>query len=732
MLHQRNSQETSLISLAQRRRLSAGTLPFALAALATPAAAQTAAEIEALEDAAREGEIRVTGVRQAYRGDFKLSEIPQSIAEIDAATMRENNILRLTDALDLNASVVRQNTLGGLWDSFAVRGFAGDENMPSGYLVNGFNGGRGFGGQRDVAGIERVEVLKGPAAALMGRGEPGGTINLVTKQAELGRSFGTASAQYGSFGRMRGDADANIALTGSVTARLIGYYEEGDTFRDHVHEKRWGVLPSIGVALGERTRLTYDFEWTRVEVPFDRGIVVLNGNFETVPRSRFLGEPGDGDTVARATGHQLRLDHALDDRWSIQLGASHRDTLLTGFSSDAETVLSRQKLFTDGHSLSRQRRSRYYDASHNVVRAELAGAFETGGLRHRVLIGGDFDHFRYDNYFTRFRPPLVSTQPGDQAGYVIDILNPVYGRYPLPATSVTTNRLDRQSAFGLYVQDQIELTDRIQIRLGGRYDALTIETDNRLTGVLSKRNTGRFSPQAGLVYRMNSALSLYATYGQGFRANVGTDALGVIFDPETSESIETGVKLTALGGALSGTLSVYQLTKANVLASDANNPGFSVAIGKARSRGAELDLNGKLAGFDLLLSYAYTDAEARSSVLDPNYSFQIRPGDPLINIPRHNINMQVARDFAVAGRVVRLGAGVQHVGRRSGETGTRFMLPAHTLARLFGEAHLHERLTLFGTVSNLFDAHWYANSYTATWVQPGAPRTATIGLRASI
>ena len=150
---------------AQRLCSAALALPLAIALCVAPAAAQTSDAVHHADA------ITVTGVRQAYRGDFALREIPQSIAEIDAETMQQNNILRLTDALDMNASVARQNTLGGLWDSFAIRGFAGDENLPSGYLVNGFNAGRGFGGQRDVAGIERVEVLKGPAAALIGRGE---------------------------------------------------------------------------------------------------------------------------------------------------------------------------------------------------------------------------------------------------------------------------------------------------------------------------------------------------------------------------------------------------------------------------------------------------------------------------------------------------------------------------------------------------------------------------------
>jgi len=707
-------------------------LPLAAGVICPPAHAQTSDAIHHQQEG--EAAITVTGVRQAYRGDFAVREIPQAIAEIDGEALQQNNILRLTDALDLNASVARQNTLGGLWDSFAIRGFAGDENLPSGYLVNGFNAGRGFGGQRDAAGIERVEVLKGPAAALIGRGEPGGTINLVTKQAEVGRTFGTGTLQYGSYDRLRADADANLALTDSITARLIGYYEKGDTFRDYVDQKRWGFLPSIGVALSERTRLTYDFEWTRVEVPFDRGIVVLNNDFNTVPRSRFLGEPGDGDTVARATGHQLRLDHQLNDHWSLLVGASHRDTLLTGFSSDAEQTPARQTIYADGRSLSRQRRSRRYDAEHSVVRAEIAGGFQTGSLRHRMLIGGDFDRFHYDNYFTRFRPPLASTKPSDQAAYVIDIDNPVYGRFPLPATTIQTNRLDTQRSFGFYVQDQIELTDRLQVRIGGRYDNLTLKVDNRLLPAalrFNRRKYERFSPQAGIVYELSQPVTLYAAYGQGYRANVGADFFNEIFDPETSESIEVGMKLTALGGALTATLSAYQLNKENVLASDNNNPGFSVAIGKARSRGVELDLNGHLPGdIDVLLSYAYTNAEAREAVNDPNFASRILPGDKLINIPDHNLNIQAAKHFKVAERAAQLGGGMQYVGKRLGETGTQFTLPSHTLFRLFGSVDLIDRVELFGAVSNLFDAKWFASSYSSVWVQPGTPRTATVGLRA--
>ncbi len=131
----------------------------------------------------------------------------------------------------------------------------------------------------------------------------------------------------------------------------------------------------------------------------------------------------------------------------------------------------------------------------------------------------------------------------------------------------------------------------------------------------------------------------------------------------------------------------------------------------------------------MLFSYAYIDAEARSTLLEPNFNFQIRPGDRLINIPDHNLNVQVSKEFTLAGRKAQAGAGVQYVGDRAGETGTAFTLPSHTLARVFGEVEPVDGVTLFAAVQNLFDARWYANSYSPLWVQPGAPRTAAIGVR---
>lgn len=699
-------------------------LPVVLTGVAmVPGAAQ------AMEDDA--DNIIVTGQRQAYRGDFSVRETPQAITQIGQEQIDANNLTRLTDALDLSASVARQNNFGGLWDAYAVRGFAGDENLPSGYLVNGFNGGRGFGGTRDVAGIERIEILKGPNAALFGRGEPGGTINIVTKRADFD-TRGRINVQAGSFDRRRSDADVNLAVGDVAAIRLIGFYENAGSFRETVRSERVGFLPSVLLKLGPNTSLTYDLELTRQEADFDRGTVAIGGVLGRVSRRDFFGEPGDGPIEADATGHQVQLEHAFSDAWRVLIGTQYRETRLEGFSTEAELAGARQRLLRDGQSLSRQRRSRLYEGEHFVVRGELSGRFTTGSLSHRVLIGVDYDEFDNSQLFLRFRPAVIGATTSAQATNDINVFNPVFGRFPLPNPGPQTNRLDQQRAVGAYIQDQISLTDSLQIRLGGRFDDITVESLNRANNAAASRSYNRFSPQAGIVYAASPAVSFYAAYGEGFRANLGATAAGTLFDPETSTSAEVGAKFGLFEDKLQGTVSLFTLSKSNVLAADPANPGFSLPIGSARSRGLEVDINGKLPGdIDLWFSYAYIDAEARENVVDLNFGLPIRKGDRLINVPKHTLSLQASRAFAIGDTRLTLGGGVQHVGARLGETATTFTLPDYTLVRLFAAWKIQQNVEIFADVTNLFNTTYYTNSFAQLWVQPGTPRAASVALRLS-
>lgn len=706
-------------------------LTSAACILVAPAAFAQEQPTEEAQPQAEEaaGEIVITGQRQQYRGNIPLKEIPQNIQVLSSELLEDAGITRLDSALDLASGVARQNNFGGLWDAFAIRGFAGDENFPSGFLVNGFNGGRGYGGPRDASNVERIEVLKGPNGALFGRGEPGGTVNIVTKKPQF-EPEGSFAISGGSFETYRVEADVTAPITDWLAFRVNGAAEHAESFRDTIESRKYVASPSLLAKFSDSTSLSYEMEYVNQEVPFDRGVVAVNGELGLIPRSRFLGEPGDGPLKVEVLGHQVQFQHDFSKDWSLLLGAGYKDTTFTGFSTEAELAAGRQILDNDGMNLSRQRRFRDYYTEHMVVRGELSGEFDTFGLTHHLILGADWDKFDIDLFQQRYRPPnYIAGSPITPANNAINIFDPVYGN--LPTTNATiTDSLEIQKAWGIYLQDQIDLTDNLKLRFGGRYDDFRQNITVRLAGATSPSPAKytKFSPTAGIVFEPTNTISLYASYGKGFRPNSGIDFQNNPFTPETSESYEIGAKYTSPGGAITSTVSLFTMKKDNVLTADLVNQGFSAAVGKARSKGLEFDLTAKLPGdFQIYATYAYIDAEWAQDALDPNFGLAIQEGDPLINIPKHNANLLIFKDFAIGDDAkFTLGGGVNYVSRRLGETGTDFFLPSYTLVKAFAAYEPNENIRLSAEVSNIFDEEYYSSSYAQYWVAPGTPRAFTV------
>lgn len=706
------------------RRFSASRLALAASTACIAFASGAHAEAPAPADNA---EIVVTGLKRQYFGDTPVKEIPQAVQFLEGKLLKDLNITRLDTALELASGVSKQNNFGGLWDSFAIRGFAGDENFPSGFLVNGFNGGRGYGGPRDASNVERIEVLKGPNSALFGRGEPGGTVNIVTKKPVLEKTFGSFAVSGGSWNNYRVEADFNMPLNDMFAVRLNGAVEDADSFRDTVHTRKYVLTPSFLAKFSDRDLLTYEMEYVNQDVPFERGVVavptfaggVITGyQLGLIPQSRFLGNPNDGPTKVKVLGHQLQYQHDFSDDWTLMLGAGYKDTVFRGYSSDAELAAARQMLYVDGRTLTRQRRYRDYATTNMVFRGEISGKFNTGSIVHNIRIGADWDKFEINAIQRRIRPTT--------AAYGIDIFNPDYTIVaPEPVIAIQDSK-EVQKAWGIYAQDQIEITDQFKIRFGGRYDDFKQDIDNYLPGASPAhphKAYTKFSPMAGLVFEPTRTVSIYASYGKGFRPNSGTDAFGLPFDPELSRSYEVGAKYVSVDGRINSTLSLYKMKKTNVLSVDPANPNFSTTIGAAESQGLEFDINAKLpAGFELFLNYAYTDA----GWSDDYVAAGIHKNDPLINIPKHQGNALLFKTFSIGEHDAMLGAGVTYVGRRLGETATTFFLPSYTIAKVIGSFNITDQIKISADVNNLFNKKYYASSYSKLWIQPGTPRSFTV------
>ena len=663
--------------------------------------------------------ISVVNQRQAYRGDVPLKELPQSVDVINDELLDEMGVFDLQSALKFTSGIASQNNFGGLWDSFAIRGFAGDGNRPSGYLVNGFNTGRGFSGKRDASSIQAIEVLKGPGSALYGRGEPGGTINIITKKPQFAED-GYVEATLGSYDLYRLEGDYTNAISANLAFRANGAYEDAGSFRDTVESEKLFFTPSVVYRLSGDTSLFYELEIIDQEADFDRGISIPNNQFGVVPIDTFYGEPNDGPMTIEGIAHQLSVQSKLNDNWSINGGISYRDSSFEGFSTEPELSGGRQLLYVDGQTLSRQRRYRDYDTTDLSGRFELSGEVATGSLTHHILIGADAYDYEYDQRMDRWRTGWGS---GDTT-YSVDLLNPQYGQ-PQPDVAPLVDSLEEQQAYGVYVQDQIDVTEQFKMLVGLRFD----DFKQQINGTTTQDQTAT-SPRLGAVYIPNDNYSFYLSYSEGFSPNSGVDNDGNAFDPEESESYEAGVKLATNDESLVATLAVFHAEKSNILAADPVNGG-TIAIGEVESSGVEVDLDAALtANTVMTFSYAYIDAATKNTVTNPDWGVEITAGTPLVNVPEHSFNLTARHELSLGGYPASIAAGITHVGERVGDAvAPDYKLPHYTTVDLSGNVEITSALSARVVIDNLLDKEYYDNSYSALWTQPGKPRTLMVSVR---
>ncbi|UAU35172.1 TonB-dependent siderophore receptor [Xanthomonas campestris] len=707
-------------SLLPRRR-AVSTLPL-LGVLACAAAPATAAEpqarsLDAVQVRSDYAPYRALTVTGATKTEAPLRDLPISARVLDHSLLEDAGVTDLAGALDMASGITKANNLGGLWDSYSIRGFTGDPNFSSDYMVNGFNASRGYNGLRDGANTQSVEVIKGPASALYGRGEPGGAVNIVTKKPLFDAQH-SVDLSAGRFDSYRAALDSTGPLSETVAYRVNLMHKDQHSFRDTVDSDATLLAPSLLWMPTPDTTVSYELELLRIHTPFDRGVTAIDGDANRLPASRFLGEPGDGDIDLHSTGHQVFAVHGLNQTWSLQGGATYRDSGMRGFSTEPWT------LQTDDRTLRRERRYRDYQGRDIAARAELLGTLGSGKVTHHVLFGIDGNRFNDSRYQLRARSAATP--------YSIDVLAPRYGVAQPGRLAPITDTDERQQVWGVYAQDQIDLGARWKALLGVRYDHYQQDIANRLRATTQQASDGVISPRAGLTVHLDDTLSLYASAAAGFRPNSGVGANGQSFAPEKSRSLETGLKYVQSGEGLEATLAVFRIDKENVLSLDPADTSFSLPVGQMRSEGAELDLLGRLTPhLAASVGLAYTDSQVtRSSAAAVGTG--LAEGRRFPNVPRVSGNAFVNYAQPLSGtRSAAVGVGVSRTGERLGsvDSNTGFVLPAYTVWRLVGHYDLSERLRLYAKVENLTDRRYAAFSYSEQWVYPGAPRTWTVGAR---
>jgi iron complex outermembrane recepter protein len=550
----------------------------------------------------QEIEIVVTGERESddyavsnssagTRTDAAIRDIPQSIQVIPQQVIEDQGVTNLEDALRNAPGVASQGTSGN--NALIIRGLSINNTGRQNILIDGIGSGNG-GTSRNLANVEQIEVLKGPASVLYGRGEAGGTVSILTKQP-LRSPFYEIEGTIGNFDFYRPSLDFTGSLNDNKTVlyRLNAAYENSGSFVDFLDREDFTIAPVLSFELSKNTNLTLEGTYqTTSDIPYS-GLpavgTVLPNPLGEVPLSRFLGEPNFDFKNETLGSVGYRFDHRFNDRWSL------RNRFRAAFSSlESENHLV--SLDTDNRTVLRFIDRNEEDVQKYTLQTEINGKVKTGSIGHDLLAGVDFERETFDARLS---------SAGDVSS--IDLFEPEYGNIPdLEFEPLFDNQGSYGNAIGIYAQDLLAINDQVKILLGGRFDWVQDNSKDRLEPEFSATNEDNaFSPRAGIVYQPIKPVSLYTSYSRSFRPEFGTDEEGNPLKPVTGEQFEVGVKTEFLDRKLAATLAAYQVTRQNDLRPDPDNPDFDIQVGERRSRGIEFDLTGEpLPGLQLITTYA--------------------------------------------------------------------------------------------------------------------------------
>ena len=648
----------------------------------------------------------------ATRTDTAIHETPQSISVVSRDVVEDLGATRLQDALDYAGGVGRANNFGGQsLTTFTVRGFTTGEFYRNGFPIN-----RGYPNMPDANTIERLEVLRGPATMLYGRGDPGGTFNVVSKQPLAERTV-TLGSQVSDQGMRRGTLDASGPLDeeGRLAYRLNVIGEGGDTFRDHVETERYGVAPVVTWQVNDTTRLTFEGDFMRNNAPLDRGLTHYPGQRGTASRDTFFGEKDAGKLHNDNNMLQVRFEHMLNEDWTLAGGTQWLDGTLQGNAVEGNGIAA------DGRTLGRNFNYRKLEWTDRDTQLNLTGHFSTAGFEHTLLTGIEYEDYDYQS--------IIQRSAAGAGAYPIDIFDPVYGQ-PRPAlTRTPTHDQENLKTFGVFIQDQVALTERLKLLAGARFERFEHEYESFVPqNPPGSRNwdvtDSAVTPRLGVLYDLTDTVAVYANTARSFKPNNGASRQGGGFKPEEGKSYEMGVKWEALDRQLSVDAAVYQIEKRNVLTTDPVDSTFSVAAGEVRSRGFDLNVAGNLTPqWRMIGGYAYVDAEVTKDANIPT-------GTRLLNVPKNTFSLLNVYEFQDGGlKGLGLGLGAKYVDERAGQTAANaFSMDSYTVVDLLGYYKVNERIRLNLDLKNLFDADYEEGAFGNVYAYPGAPRTVQAGI----
>lgn len=548
--------------------------------------------------------------------DTEWLEVPQSVSVVTKTELEDRGAVRVLEAMKGVAGL--SNTLGeGSRDEFVLRGFNGLNDIYS----DGMRDDGKLQSYRSLANVERVEVVKGPAGALYGRGSAGGLINLITKKA-TGQEFDKVQAQIGSDGLVVGRLDSSHKLSDTVNARLNAEVRRSDSFVDEVDSKDIFIAPTVRWQPNEQHTVdaSVDFMHQRL-VPY-RGIPSKDGKPIDVPVSTYYGSNND---YQESDTWNASINHEFDIKDNVKLtnraSYSHIELEHKGTRQASGDIINNKVAQTVNNF-------GYDPRTTTTLQSELAWQLDN----HELLFGADYNKIDIDLTLATLKdlPPK-------------DIYNPQHGDTPNPGFPAF--RDNSTESVGFFAQDVFHIGNWSLVG-NVRYDDFKLEQTFKAKD--SDLKEDKLSYRAGAVYNFNDTTSAYATVARSWQLPYA----GIYINPNLTALYQTDLKELGVKSYLNNdnimlNASVYRIDKEDPKTNDQREV---IDKDEFRHQGLELEARGKITGkWDVSVGYSYLDAEDKKTGLTPN------------DVPKNTFSLWTAYQPTDQWRV---GGGVNYVSDR--------------------------------------------------------------------
>ena len=682
------------------KKLILCTFAFALIASNTSSFSQDVEEIVV------KGKVLYSDQVTALKTPVPIIDVPQTLSIVTDDEIRKQGFRELGDIVRYTPGVNTSQGEGHR-DSIVFRGVRSTAD----FYLDGVRDDVQY--YRSLYNLEQVEILRGPNALLFGRGGTGGIINRVTKKAVLDEQFGSFDMGADSFGAFDFAVDYNVS-TGEKSALRINFHSDTlENHRDYFDGDRYGFNPTLRLELSPVTTLDLSYEHADHERFIDRGVPTLNGEPVEAFEEIVFGDTDTNLQTLRADIYRLNLSHEFSDTRKGNLVVQYSDFQKLYKNYYASGYSGGDTFTADGYLDPTER-------NNLIISGNIVNEFQTGSAKHTLLVGAEIIDTENENY--RYNTFFITTEDDNE---VFNITRPInfgvnaagvrtYNDFTADLKSSTQSDIEVTS---IYIQDQIDVTDKFKILLGGRFDNFDITVRDVKKGTSETREDEEFSPRAGLIFKPQENVSLYISYAESFLPRSGEqfkklDANAARLDPDVYESTEIGVKWDIRPG-LSFTASYFD-SEQTVATRDSDTGENSEIVG-LQVDGIELELKGQVTE-KLSLAIGYSDLDGETA----------KGGEPR-EIPEYTASLWAT--YEVNDRFG-IGFGVTAQGEsniKNDKPG--LILPDYTRVDFAAYYDLADDLSIQLNVENVTDELYFPHSHSTHQASVGEPLNARISLR---